>query len=292
MNQHITLSLSPSHYGPELARHARFADTMRRVGQRGLEGAISSSAGALAAEHTRETGLRSAEGDVYNVIAHLKEFADASITLDRLRNNPHTTRQDRERQLERIIPFNHAVRELIDGSPQLTLGELNHFLTSMYVSSRAQTWKSADERTITTKWFDNEVKSVLVGMSHEIATEQIIGMIPSDVEIDYAKADGEKYNPVEQEMNGVDLDLIYHGRELPIDVKASQRSATEKRRNGGPAIWSGCREEDFFVNGARRFRITPQVAADKVRIVLAELEEADRVHQYNLSQPAHRLRAV
>lgn len=230
--------------------------------------------GALAAEQAAksENGYDTKESAVYRLIAHIDSFAEAQTKLDVLQARQdaghNVARQDKLPHLKEVIKFNHAAKELVNLDSSITFNELSAFITQMYAQQHA--FEHADA-TPARKHnlivnFENNVQAVLDGMRHELAYEQILGNLHEE-SVDYEETDEAA------ELKGVDYFVSYKGQTLGMDVKSSLESTEFSRRkssNPESKVWSHLSREDF--KGG--FRISPELAAEKAPLILADLEDA------------------
>lgn len=216
--------------------------------------------GALdrATQETKESGYRTPDGDVFNLIAHLDSFYQAQQVLARLESEKdfrHVRRNERIPHLKDVVQFNHALREVIDNHPALKFTDILNFMTEMH---------TAVSGPDTQKQFYTDAREALDGMRHEIGFEQILGVLP---DLDYREAS------VEEDIYGADIVVTVDDTEIPIDIKASPRTAAfkrEKSHHPERIVWSQLNFEDF--NGG--MRIPRQLAEKKAPALRAELERA------------------
>ncbi|HEY8886509.1 MAG TPA: hypothetical protein VIM31_03370 [Candidatus Microsaccharimonas sp.] len=209
--------------------------------------AIRMAATALSGE--QESGYLTPEGHAMNVTAHLTDFSDSIQQLHELRHQ-HAHHKEKLPALRKISEFNHAVKDMVDANPSLTFDEVLSFILSMN--------QSINGNNNTSYNFEEEVKQVLVGMSHEIAFEQMLGYMP---DIEYKEA------TIEDDLAGTDMFVSMNGSPMvSIDIKASLVRAQHAKDkalylgyNPDRIIWSRLSNRDF--NGF--FRIPQDVAEER-----------------------------
>lgn len=213
-----------------------------------------------------------------SLIETLPSFVEGSRQLDVISTREEmmgrkVPRSEKLPHLEKVVPFNHVVRGLIDFFPDSTPDNIIDFC--MVVGNELGGPKDA-------QYLEREVGEVIVGMQHEIALQQILGFI------DGVKADSQ--GDVDDDLAGCDSIAIYKGMEIKLDAKASEqrsKKALEDREyyrlshrltevdmaDQGYPIYTGVTMADF--NGG--FRIN-QTAIDrcvpKVGAVLSHLYQA------------------
>ncbi len=216
--------------------------------------------GALdrANQETKESGYRTPDGDIFNLIANLDTFYEAQQSLAQLDSDKdfrHVARSERIPYLKDAVQFNHALREVIDNHPSLSFTDILNFMTEMHT-----TVSGPD----TQKQFYTGAREVLDGMRHEIGFEQILGALP---DLDYREAS------IDEDINGADIIVTVDNTEIPVDIKGSPRTTAFKREKSyhpERIIWSQLSFEDF--NGG--MRISRQLAEKKAPALRAELERA------------------
>lgn len=263
-----------------------------KLGKGSIRLAVDAGAAELAATHTTpETKYRSSEGDVYNVIAHISDFADGLREIDKLRFT-EATREQKIPHLKKIIEFNHGVKDLIDNTPSLDFDDAINFITQIYSASHASDWNTREQRAAATDWFHNEARYRIDGMRDEIGAEQIIGSM-ADIEIlynDNATID----ELIQDDLDGVDIRLRVDDTILGLDIKGSKAGVEKKKlknsTTGHLAIWSQLNSRDFMHNGKNGFRLTPAKVAEKKHGLRAAIMQA-RDDELRIQQQRQRRRA-
>ena len=228
-----------------------------------LTQAFSRSAFALALLETYDSGHRTKEGDRLNVAGHVGQFVDALKELD----DAYEVSSDIEtiQSIKRkLIPFNHAVKDLIDHDPMAGFREVNRFISEVYVTThRGDLAAMTDEaRAAEIDFVRQNTLKRLSGMRHEIAAQQLFGHLGYDVDAEVS---------IEDELNGIDMVVTdQDNAKLPIDIKANHRDALETRakdKHNRLIIWSTVPHADFDGH----FRLSPEVVALRADDIAKEL---------------------
>ena len=225
---------------------------------------------ATALKGEQGSGYLSAEGHAMNLTAHLTSFSESIRELRTLEESG-ARRKEKLPALYKVAEFNHAVKDMIDSNPSLTFSEVSKFILSMNQTINGRV--SGGPR------FEHEVTQRLVGMSHEIAVEQMLGYMPG---VDYQEA------TVDDDVNGIDLFVSIDGSPMtPIDIKASSSTAQIKKRqaieNGYSAsniVWSHVDNKEF--NGT--FRIPNDLAEARSADLYNDLRRAVRAQHAPVTQ--------
>jgi hypothetical protein len=195
---------------------------------------ISQAAEALARESESQSGRKTFEGQILDVISHLPQFMQSQIALNKMRES-HASYREKAPHLDTVVRLNHSLKELVDTNPLLQFSQVLRFLNQM---NAAINGKGHSEL------FTYEARSILVGMRHEIAVEQMLGTMP---DVEYQDTD------LASDLKGSDIFVSINGSPyVPIDVKASFVSAEKAKQkaaaygyNPNLIIWSQLYEEDF-----------------------------------------------
>ncbi|HEX8390612.1 MAG TPA: hypothetical protein VF597_04285 [Candidatus Saccharimonadales bacterium] len=213
-----------------------------------------------------------------NLIATLPDFARGSWQLEQL-NDKKAGRKQKLPFIRDKIPFNHALRDMIDEAPGLSQSQVIDFCS--LASQDMLDHNSPADPPI--EFVEQKVRTTLVGMQHEIGLEQILWNIP-EIE-DVIKA------TPEQELQGIDMIAVYDGAHIPLDAKASPSLAGRSLENyeqyahkhsdgtsavsdNGYPLWTGITHGEF--HGGFRIdqdtvdRCTPAVAATLRRLTVGE----------------------
>jgi len=207
------------------------------------------------------------------LIATLPAFIEARHALDEMEEQERETgrKVDRRKRIPYIkdsIPYNHALRDLIDEFPDLTPENIVRFSEIAMLDIG-----NADEA----RYSREHTRRHLHGMQHEIGLEQIAWQIDEVEDVRHATE--------EEELNGIDLVITYNGIELPVDAKASEvgekkalferekylasHNLTESKYGRGYPIWTHIEHEDF----GGGFRISDERAATLAPRVKATLDQ-------------------
>jgi len=192
-----------------------------------------------------------AKSALYTMMGNVDPFVRAQAALER---NRHAPFNQKEPYLHDVIEFNHSVKTAIDLNPSLGFSE-----TAMLMANVRGATYGPDEA----KRFYGDIKPVLNGMRHELASSQIIDAT-AEFEVDY-----DRLVTPEDDEHGVDLWIRRIGDEqsFGIDIKASETSAIksrEKSRHPATIIWSHATDSDFG-DGFRLPYATAQQKADDMR---------------------------
>ena len=141
---------------------------------------------------------------------------------------------EKVRTLQPIIKYNHILREMIDMEQYYTISDFARFIEGTLLHLRVQ--------PEVIRYASNNTRIVLNGMRHEIAAESILSSLPEVDAIHSADAD--------DEVQGKDIIFEYRGRDIALDIKASEKSAQEamlrRRHYSDPIpIWSGFSNKEF-----------------------------------------------
>lgn len=231
--------------------------------------AVALGSRALAESHTTESGYKSPEACVYDLISTIDDFAQAERQLAML-GETEASRAERLPHIRSIIRFNHAAKALIDSDPSIGFNQLVTFTVRMHEAMHRDEPGSGDDAIdhANTVWLQNAVSDRLHGMRSELAVEQILWAIDDD-SLEYDET------TIEDELHGIDLFITQNGRRYGIDIKASQAAVDKARLTSShPAriIWSQVSWEDF--NGG--FRISDELARKKAPALKRALSGASR----------------
>jgi len=219
--------------------------------------AIRIAATALKGE--QKSDYLTPEGHAMNITAQLTTFGDAVQELEAL-NQYQARHSEKIPALKKVAEFNHAVKAMIDTNPSLKFGEVLSFILSMNQQvNRAHNGPA----------FEYQVRSILVGMRHEIAVEQMLGYMP-DVEY--------RETTVDEDLKGADIFVSINGSPMTaIDIKASyetaQRAKMKAAENGYDSshiVWSHINDDDFGAS----FRIPHDLAMARSAALYDDLQNA------------------
>lgn len=141
-----------------------------------------------------------------------------------------------EPYIRRMIPFNHALRELIDTNRGFNPNHLAQFL---YIARRQLAGKSAADA------LGQGPLKLVHAMGNEVAAED--GLYQIDGIIDVIQAS------MADELRGIDLTAVGKNGVQAFDVKSSQRNAeiSERRKpksSSSKPVWTGLTPKDFADN--------------------------------------------
>ena len=218
----------------------------------------------LGSQALSETLSHEAKADslVYRLISTINDYAKSQATLNEQKEK-YASRMERLPHLRKVIEFNHAVKDLVNYEPTLAFNDLLSFITSFYAGTNHESPEQIS-------WFESHVRASLDGMRHELAYEQILGqaqLLNDDLEYD-------ENTTVDDELHGVDYYIKYGEKKFGIDIKSSHKScenARQKSNNPEFIVWSHLSWEDF----ENTFRISTQLAKNKARLILNDLEDAE-----------------
>jgi len=221
--------------------------------------AISQAAEFMSRESETSSGHKTFDGHILEVISHLPQFLDSQIALNTLRKS-YTPHSEKAPHLDNVVRLNHALKELVDANPLLSFTNVLGFLQQMNTAINGQGHAEL---------FSYEARSILVGMRHEIAVEQMLGMMP---DVDYQDTS------LENDLKGSDVFVsIDNSPYVAIDIKASETSAQNAqqkaaRRGYNPAVivWSQLYDNDFGDN----FRIPHETALERKNSLHEQLVRA------------------
>lgn len=208
------------------------------------------------------------------IMSTLPGYILGSRGLDELRTDEEDglsgRKGDKKTLIEAVIPFNHSLRALVDSFPEFAFEQVQNYCAQL-------TYEMSNP--VDAAYCKRAVRETLVGMRNEIGMSQIIWNVEGVVDVLPAET-------IKEEMQGVDLTVIYHDKELKLDAKASdigvatslykreaymgRRGITERDNDSGYPVCSGIKYEDF--EGGTR--ISEELAASlalRMKVVLDEI---------------------
>lgn len=231
-------------------------ETRRMVRSR----AIGAGALALLDERTADGASDDTEARLLRLISTIMPFHSAMLSMERSKQEGTYVREEHTKDRAATIDFNHAIREIVNHNPRITPDQLRSFLESTFVTS----YGGKDS-----EFFMQNASEAITGMQHEIGFEQIINHID---DLTYRAATKE-----EELSEGIDMYITLHGKEIPIDIKASQRTAFDaNERNIGFSplanykMWSHITTNEI----KNSFRLPYDLAVSKAGRVKQALEYA------------------
>lgn len=208
------------------------------------------------------------------ILASLPAFVDAQRALDKLedqerRNGHHFPKNVRLPHLKAVIPYNHALLDLIDTFPGIDAESVWRFSGGAMLDLGGR----ADAEFV-----EMETRELLHGLRNEIGLEQILWQIDDVSDVTRATE--------EQELIGIDRGVVYRRTPLFLDAKASEFGAqkalqahqdylrfhhlTEADDDGGYPVYTGLTDDDFH-GGFRISQEKAEECAPAIKRVLDEL---------------------
>lgn len=230
-----------------------------------LQRSFANAALALTELETQASGNRTKEGDRLNVAGHVEQFVVASEELNDAydRGESGETIRDIKRK---IIPFNHALKEMIDNDPMAGFDEVNDFILDVYITTHRGDLAAmtGPARVGHLNIIHRLIRNRLSGMRTEIGAQQLFGHLGYEVDAEVS---------VEDELRGIDMTLAdADGEVYPVDIKSNRREAESARikdhQKRRLIVWSTVPSHDFDGH----FRLPPDVVARKAPHIQAELE--------------------
>lgn len=238
---HHNTTLQPRKYAEAIRTSGSFDETMQHASesepkQSRIHRAIAKGALSLAEQRETERGEHDLDANIFRLVSTLDTFYESTTKLNEIRNRyrgaymPDTVRREMKKHKAGVIEFNDALQETINaGASKFDFHELLHFITSMRAMSSGP--ENLDD-------FHERAKESLIGIRNEMAFEQVLIYAGVDYRLGTAEEDAK---------GG---DFIVQG--TPIDVKASEFSATRAQQNakrngydGSGIVWSHIRFDDF-----------------------------------------------
>jgi hypothetical protein len=218
----------------------------------------------LALLETYDSGHRSKVGDQLAVAGLVEQFASAS---ERLSKTTRGTDPTMIAQLKaELIPFNHAVKTLIDNDPGASFAEVQDFILDVYETTHRGDLARLPVHLRRNKIdnFNTEITRTLSGMRHEIGANQLFNELGYDVDNEVTTDD---------ELHGIDMFITSpDGKTHGVDVKSNPKLVDEARakdlRNKSIIVWSCLNHSDF--DGT--FRLAPETVALRAPDMRAELD--------------------
>jgi len=215
---------------------------------------------ALSLSDSDDQGFSESQKNILGVIGHLGSFVTAQRRADEMGNKRDEGRLSFEERAELsqlknndLIPFNHAIKELIDTDSSLTKDELDTSLARLYmrlfykddpIVHQAGPDSVRDKELISSVSKDalNSISISTNGMRHEVAAESMLAA--AGIDYDYQVS-------AEEDAQGADLFIYLDAQWVHIDVKSSETSARKalEKRSDSHAVWTGLHPSAF--TGAR-----------------------------------------
>lgn len=171
----------------------------------------------------------------FRLIGLYDEAVETGLRLDSADANPslRMTRAEKLPLIRKTLKFNHAIRELIDTHPELTTGDVLQFFNGLdlYLPESSQSLDRQDY-----------LRGILRGMQHEVVAEQALWSIPEVEDVIQAS--------IEEELQGIDLKVVYRGQVYCLDIKSTSYSETKALNtrfsgNKSVPVWTGLTATDL-----------------------------------------------
>lgn len=250
-------------YGDERQRGLRSEHQSDAEKARTKQRAIRVGGIALANANTSESGYRNKDGTLLYLAANLDVFHHAKARLDD--GHDDTWHSDKRE----VSKFNHALKDAIDKNKRAGMSGILTYMKEAYANINPQSDMAL---------FEQQARTVLVGMQHELAAEQIIEST-GRFSVDYDRMDVSEEQAIEDDLHGDDIFVIDNetGRRFSVDIKYREETVRHKRqkavedgRDPNKIIWSRCNPQDFTDN----FSIDPTIAERKAAAMMRDLEAA------------------
>lgn len=191
------------------------------------------------------------------------DFADAETKLREIltsarQQNRQVGRATTEPYVRRMLPFNHALRDIIDSNRGLKPEQLAQFL---YIARKQLAGKLAAD-----SMGKGPIKLVY-GMANEVVAEDALFHVNGVADVIPAS--------VEEELRGIDLTAIgENGASQAFDVKSTERGMSIARSRSGRnphsiAVWTGLNPDHF----SKGFQLDDRTIRTVVRRFMPHLEE-------------------
>lgn len=264
---------NPSTYINGLERTDEYLSSLGRSGSR--TAAIGHTAAIYSDRMSKEPSLlveKQLDHFAVRMISTLPDFLEGRIALESIeadrRDGFRVMPNARKEQLEKVIPFDHTLRDMIDMIPELRFNDVVRFAKAIALNLHTPNLAAYTEQA---------TREILIGMQHEIGLKQVLKQIEGVTEVNKATLD--------QEMNGIDLLVSYNGVQLALDAKASQQGAQKAVdawylrlskgadvSHSGYPIWTRIDYEDFGgefkISDDRAKKIAPYIKSELDQIQL------------------------
>ncbi len=223
---------------------------------------------ALDLSESDDQNLTESEKNLFGVIAHLGSFVTSDRVIEEIIEESEGQRLSRDdydevayRKTHDLIPFNHALKELINTDSSSTKDQLDAGLTRLYMRlyypddplvRQADVYDMHDQKLM--RQISGDVLARISnnsnGMRHEIAAESMLAALGYHYEYEISP---------EEDSHGIDMYVYIDDAWVSIDVKSTQMSAEKEltKRKKSHAVWTGLEQADFKgakgdqVNGTR-----------------------------------------
>ncbi len=258
---------SPISFIQGLERTPEYSHLMtKHDGDRQIAIGISAMHFARNMNQRSETPEQRLDAFSVQLIGQIPAYFEGTVALQGHHNGE---RWDRKGALEKVIPLNHTLRDMVDYFPSMTVDSLRTFCTT----AGRDLLHGSEARQ-----FDQMIFDAIVGMQQEIALEQVLWTIEGVDDVFKAET-------VEEERRGVDVTVIYKGIEIYLDAKSSQMGVQEAPKKqltrsyrtssdalSGYPVYTGIRYEEF--KGFRAPRAAVERSAGRIARVLEERYQA------------------
>jgi hypothetical protein len=211
---------------------------------------------ALSLAESEDQNLSQSEKNLFGVIGHLGSYVVGERIIEEITEENSQGQMSRSEyeemkyiKINNLIPFNHALKELINTDSSLTKDELDAGLTRLYMRlfySDDPMVKYADRHNTHDQKLVREVSRDTLerisvssnGMRHEIAAESMLAAAGYHCEYEVS---------TEEDSSGVDMYAYVDGEWVAVDIKASAISANNAltKRKRSHAVWTGLEQSDF-----------------------------------------------
>lgn len=179
---------------------------------------------------------RSHENDVYALVGNIQSFTHGIEGLRHLqRKRAEGWWVDSEKTdilKERTIKFNHILRHLMEGNPDLKASHIEETVTGIYEQLNKGRWDDDPDGWKTEKsWFADEVANRVRAMQQEYLAEQFAEEIKKQMENEDRDFSYVTDVSVEDELKGVDAWVTLDGVTFPIDIKSNQERVNSARKS-------------------------------------------------------------
>jgi hypothetical protein len=250
----------------EVLRRDQSLFELKRSGKSTKEAIETTS---LNLSESEDQGFSESEKNLFRVIGHLGSYITSQRRVDQLgdkrdegyRLNDREHAEFQQLRNKDLIPFNHAIKELIDTDSGLTKNELDASLARLYMRLfyrddplvMRDEARGVQDHSLAKAISSEALTSISVssnGMRHEVAAESMLAA--GGIDYDY------NVN-TEEDATGADMFVYIDGKWEYIDIKASEMSAKNAlaKRRSSHAVWTGLHQSNFTgakgnqVNGLR-----------------------------------------
>ncbi len=194
---------------------------------------------------------------ILSLTSRLGLYIDAQTELDDLRSTRDEEKskggdiseEDKELikslKVDHLLPFNHAIKDLINEYPMLNIKSLTTNIVSAYqgiyghYNSLHPEQPKQEFVRVPMNNVVYDIETLIDGMRHEIAAESLFAAAGVDYRYDTTD---------EEDQKGRDLYVEIDGRWTGVDIKASfnREAKTHQKQRYSKAVWTGLTAEDFL----------------------------------------------